>query len=179
MAVAGFPREARNETLSRVARAMFFFLQTGNSFSNNQPVMPPESCRWCLRFRWSQTVACVPPYHIPGQRGRLTVFTYTLSLHKSSESLFFDPRTRGGSGNVGVVHNRCGIKRTRVGINTNVNCTSVRRLKEVLPMTSPTLLSSVNTSLLLQALIERFDNGLSLDEPGSAKYAPEPFLNET
>jgi hypothetical protein len=36
-------------------------------------------------------------------------------------------------------------------------------------MTSPALLSSVNTSLLLEALIAKFDNGLSLDETGSAE----------
>jgi hypothetical protein len=37
-------------------------------------------------------------------------------------------------------------------------------------MTSPSLLSNVSTSSLLEALIARFDNGLSLDETGSAKY---------
>jgi hypothetical protein len=36
-------------------------------------------------------------------------------------------------------------------------------------MTSPALLSGVSTSLLLEALIAKFDNGLALDETGSAK----------
>jgi hypothetical protein len=36
-------------------------------------------------------------------------------------------------------------------------------------MTSSALLSSVSTSVLLEALIAKFDNGLALDETGSAK----------
>jgi hypothetical protein len=36
-------------------------------------------------------------------------------------------------------------------------------------MTFPAPLSNVSTSLLLEALIAKFDNGLSLDEIGSAE----------
>jgi hypothetical protein len=36
-------------------------------------------------------------------------------------------------------------------------------------MTSPVLLSNINTSSLLEALIAKFDNGLSLGDPGSAE----------
>jgi hypothetical protein len=43
-------------------------------------------------------------------------------------------------------------------------------------MTSPTLLSSASTSLLLEALIAKFDNGLALDETGSAEYVLESLL---
>jgi len=51
-----------------------------------------------------------------------------------------------------------------------VGRTSNRRLTDFFSMTSPSLLSNVSTSSLLEALIARFDNGLSLDETGSAKY---------
>ena len=43
-------------------------------------------------------------------------------------------------------------------------------------MTSPALLSSASTSLLLEALIAKFDNGLALDETGSAEYVLESLL---
>jgi hypothetical protein len=45
-------------------------------------------------------------------------------------------------------------------------------------MTSPALLSSVSTSVLLEALIAKFDNGLALDETGSAECVPVPVLDE-
>lgn len=62
----------------------------------------------------------------------------------------------------------------REGINMKVGLTSNRRLNRFFfSMTSPALLSNVSTSSLLEALIARFDNGLSLDEPGSATYVAE------
>ena len=45
-------------------------------------------------------------------------------------------------------------------------------------MTSPALLSSVSTSVLLEALIAKFDNGLALDETGSPECVPVPVLDE-
>lgn len=55
------------------------------------------------------------------------------------------------------------------GINMKVGLTSNKRLNLFFfSMTSSALLSNVSTSSLLEALIARFDNGLSLDETGSA-----------
>jgi len=62
-----------------------------------------------------------------------------------------------------------GITHFTEGINMKVGCTSNRRLTKLFTMTFPYLLSNVSTSLLLEALIAKFDNGLSLDEIGSAK----------